>query len=171
MRVTTFIAGMAIGALAGMYLADRRSLSHLQSKIQLAGDVVTDVMGNMRGKVMDTAFSAMGMPSSSPSHNKSVHTMSQPSTAIQQQSHRDSINLERIKDLIERDPEVKRQVDAILHESGNSSMKTAETKSSTASGSVDKHEHAAATSSAIAKKEPNANAAKASHSSDQHSHH
>lgn len=120
MRITTFIAGMAIGALTGMYMADRRSLSHLQSKIQLAGDMVTDVMGKAKGKVMETAFqvatntdaSQMAVGSSG-SSSKAASTSS-----TTQSSSQPSYTLEHVKELIERDPEVKRQVDAIMRESG-----------------------------------------------------
>lgn len=123
MRITTFIAGMAIGALTGMYMADRRSLSHLQSKIQLAGDMVTDVMGKAKGKVMETAFQvatntdasqmAGGSSGSSGSSSKAASTSSTTPSSSQP-----SYTLEHVKELIERDPEVKRQVDAIMRESG-----------------------------------------------------
>lgn len=120
MRITTFIAGMAIGALTGMYMADRRSLSHLQSKIQLAGDMVTDVMGKAKGKVMETAFqvatntdASQMAGGSSGSSSKAASTSSTTPSSSQP-----SYTLEHVKELIERDPEVKRQVDAIMRESG-----------------------------------------------------
>ncbi|WP_195571040.1 DNA-directed RNA polymerase [Paenibacillus sp. 1001270B_150601_E10] len=120
MRITTFIAGMAIGALAGMCLADRRSLSQLQSKFQLAGDVVTDVMGKAKGKVMETAFQvATNTDASQMSSGSSAQSSTNASSASTQQtsSASSSYSLETVKDLIERDPEVKRQVDAIIRES------------------------------------------------------
>ena len=128
MRVTTFIAGMAIGALAGMYMADRRSLTNLQSKLQLAGNVVTDVVDMAKDKVMDTAFQVMtgsgSQPSQSQTHSPSHATDSssgQQQASSSTTSHaasttQGSINLDRIKDLIQRDPELKKQVDAIIHE-------------------------------------------------------
>ncbi|MDK8179449.1 DNA-directed RNA polymerase [Paenibacillus sp. UMB4589-SE434] len=115
MRITTFIAGMAVGTLAGMYMADRRSLSQLQSKLQIAGDMMSDVVGKAKGKVMESAFSVMG--------NTGLEEQLQDSSGHQAShtSHNDSFNLDRVKELIERDPEVKRQVDAILRDSQGSS--------------------------------------------------
>lgn len=174
MRVTTFIAGLAIGALGGMYLADRRSLSHLQSKIQLAGDVVSDVVGMAKGKVMDTAFATMtgsnSHPSSTPSHSHAESSQSQVSVTNGQShagssgassssahSTRDSINLERVKELIERDPELKRQVDAIIHESS--------------AGGKSQAEHVSVQSKTDAAKGTSADRSKSSTSSNSHSHH
>lgn len=132
MRVTTFIAGMAIGALAGMYMADRRSLINLQSKLQLAGNVVTDVVDMAKDKVMDAAFNVMTGSGSQPSQSQTHSTSHATGTASGQQqasssttsqasststsTTQGSINLDRIKDLIQRDPELKKQVDAIIHE-------------------------------------------------------
>lgn len=155
MRVTTFIAGMAIGALAGMYMADRRSLINLQSKLQLAGNVVTDVVDMAKDKVMDAAFNVMTGSGSQPSQSQSHSTSHAADSASGQQqasssttsqasstsTTQGSINLDRIKDLIQRDPELKKQVDAIIHECsvdskhGAAEQKPETQKSSSASSS------------------------------------
>ncbi|WP_245595985.1 DNA-directed RNA polymerase [Paenibacillus taiwanensis] len=132
MRITTFIAGMAVGTLAGMYMADRRSLSQLQSKLQIAGDMMSDVVGKARGKVMESAFSVMG--------NTALDEESQDSSGhqVSHTSHHDSFSLDRVKELIERDPEVKRQVDAILRDSQGQSSTVGATAGATSTGSVSK---------------------------------
>ena len=139
MRVTTFIAGMAIGALAGMYIADRRSLATLQSKLQLAGNVVTDVVDMAKDKVMDTAFTVMTGSNGHSNQNQNQSQAQSPSassTSGQQTSSsttasnsHGTINLDRIKDLIQRDPELKKQVDAIIHECSVDSGHAANQKS------------------------------------------
>lgn len=106
-RVTSFISGAAIGILAGMYLADRRSLTNLQSKLQVAGNVVQDVVGKAKDKVMDATMS--NIPDIAALLDmKSAKEAPKP----------DAFSLDRVKELIDRDPEVKRKVDAILRENG-----------------------------------------------------
>lgn len=107
MKVTSFISGAAIGILAGMYLADRRSLANLQSKLQVAGNVVQDVVGKAKEKVMDVTTS--NMPDIA-----SLLDMKLSKEAAKS----DTFSLDRVKELIDRDPEVKRKVDAILSENG-----------------------------------------------------
>ncbi|MGZ9586880.1 hypothetical protein [Paenibacillus marinisediminis] len=168
MRVTTFIAGMAVGALAGMCLADRRTLTNLQSRIQLAGDVVTDVVGMAGGKVMDTAMTALSQVSAlggqsqqqaqggaqqqaqaggnqqqaqaggnqqqaqAGSMQQAQAGGAQQQKTQQQSSQQDNVSLERIKELIARDPQLKRQVDAILQEAGSSSNAASQSANQTA---------------------------------------
>ncbi|EJW18108.1 DNA-directed RNA polymerase [Paenibacillus alvei] len=106
MKVTSFISGAAIGILAGMYLADRRSLANLQSRLQVAGNVVQDVVGKAKDKVMDASAS---MPDIA-----SLLDLKMSKEAPKS----DAFSLDRVKELIDRDPEVKRKVDAILRENG-----------------------------------------------------
>lgn len=106
MRVTSFISGAAIGILAGMYMADRRSLANLQSRLQLAGNVVQDVVGKAKDKVLDATAS---MPD--------ITSMLDMKTS-KEVPKSDAFSLDRVKELIDRDPEVKRKVDAILRENG-----------------------------------------------------
>ena len=173
MRVTTFIAGMAVGALAGMCLADRRTLTNLQSRIQLAGDVVTDVVGMAGGKVMDTAMTALSQVSSMGSQlqqqvqggaQQQAHAggmqqaqaggtqQSAQASGMQQQAQagsaqqqktqqqaqaggaqQDKGSLGRIKELSALDPELKRQVDAIIHEAGSASTTASQMSNQAAS--------------------------------------
>ncbi|MCM3341679.1 DNA-directed RNA polymerase [Paenibacillus sp. MER TA 81-3] len=105
MKVTSFISGAAIGILAGMYMADRRSLANLQSKLQLAGDMVQDVMGKAKDKVMDSTLTKKMSNMTTLMDSKAQHGV-------------DGFSLDRIKALIDGDPEVRRKVDAILSENG-----------------------------------------------------
>ncbi|MCE5169591.1 DNA-directed RNA polymerase [Paenibacillus profundus] len=105
MRVNAFISGAAIGILAGMYMADRRSLANLQSKLQLAGDMVQDVMGKAKDKVMDSALTKKMSNMTTLMDSKAQHSV-------------DGFSLDQIKALIDGDPEVRRKVDAILSENG-----------------------------------------------------
>lgn len=157
MRVTTFIAGMAIGALAGMYMADRRSLATLQSKLQLAGHVVTDVVDMAKDKVMDTAYTVMNGSSSHSSQSQN-HSQAKSQTGLTTSGHSASstttvsnahgtINLDRIKDLIQRDPELKKQVDAIIHECSVDANHTANEKKEAQKPADSVHTKTAATSS------------------------
>jgi len=107
-KVTSFISGAAIGILAGMYLADRRSLANLQSKLHVAGNVVQDVVGKAKDKVMDVTTSNM----------PDIASLLDMKKLSKEASKSDSFSLDRVKELIERDPEVKRKVDAILRENG-----------------------------------------------------
>ncbi|GAC41888.1 hypothetical protein [Paenibacillus popilliae] len=100
-----FFTGTALGVIAGMYMADRRSLANLQSKLQLAGDVMQDVMGKAKNKMMDSTMM---------SNLADMSTLSQASG----QSNANEFSLDKVKQLIDRDPEVKRKVDAILRENG-----------------------------------------------------
>ncbi|WP_028593500.1 hypothetical protein [Paenibacillus assamensis] len=117
MRVTTFLTGLTIGALAGIYLADRRSFEQLQAKLQTAGDVVNDVVGKAKNQVVETAIESFAQGTSTVG-NTLAKTSQAVTSAVVKEQH--TPRLEQIKELIERDPEVKRQVDAILRESGAS---------------------------------------------------
>ncbi|WP_232275389.1 DNA-directed RNA polymerase [Paenibacillus sp. 481] len=127
MRVTTFIAGTAIGILAGMYMADRRSLAALQSKLQTAGNVVQDLMSNAKGSVLDNTLMKFADLSSLSTASSAATT----SAASQGQGtgSNEVFSLDRVKDLINNDPAVKRKVDAILRENGLAPTPTAPTKS------------------------------------------
>nr|WP_240464375.1 DNA-directed RNA polymerase [Paenibacillus apiarius] len=89
-----------------MYMADRRSLANLQSKLQLAGDMVQDVMGKAKDKVMDTALT------------KKMSNMTSLMMDSKAQPSDTGFSLDQVKALIDRDPEVRRKVDAILSENG-----------------------------------------------------
>ncbi|TVX92859.1 DNA-directed RNA polymerase [Paenibacillus agilis] len=116
MRVTTFLTGLTIGALAGIYLADRRSFEQLQSKLQTAGDVVNDVVGMAKNRVVETALDSFAQSSSSVGSTQVKANQVSTAAAVSKEHH--TPRLDQIKELIDRDPEVKRQVDAILRESG-----------------------------------------------------
>ncbi|MCR8842996.1 DNA-directed RNA polymerase [Paenibacillus sp. SC116] len=117
MRVTTFLTGLSIGALAGIYLADRRSFEQLQSKLQTAGDVVNDVVGKAKNQVVETALESLAQGSSTVGSTL-AKTSQVLTNAVSKEHH--TPRLDQIKELIDRDPEVRRQVDAILRESGAS---------------------------------------------------
>lgn len=106
MNMRAFFTGTALGVIAGMYMADRRSLANLQSKLQLAGDVMQDVMGKAKNKMMDSAMMS------------NLADMGSAMTKAAGQSNANEFSLDKVKQLIDRDPEVKRKVDAILSENG-----------------------------------------------------
>ncbi|MBD8497655.1 DNA-directed RNA polymerase [Paenibacillus arenosi] len=127
MRVTTFLTGLTIGALAGIYLADRRSFEQLQSKLQTAGDVVNDVVGKARNRAVETALDSFAQGASSVGSTQTQVKATHASTTSVSKEHH-TPRLDQIKELIERDPEVKKQVDAILRESGAArALSTSET--------------------------------------------
>ncbi|MDU5142673.1 MAG: DNA-directed RNA polymerase [Paenibacillus dendritiformis] len=99
-----FFTGTALGVIAGMYMADRRSLANLQSKLQVAGNVMQDVMGQAKNKVMDSAMTLANMG----------NALSKAAS----QANPNEFSLDKVKQLIDSDPEVKRKVDAILRENG-----------------------------------------------------
>ncbi|CAH8245625.1 DNA-directed RNA polymerase [Paenibacillus melissococcoides] len=100
-----FFTGTALGVIAGMYMADRRSLANLQSKLQVAGNVMQDVMGQAKNKVMDSAMTNLANVGNALSKAAS-------------QANPNEFSLDKVKQLIDSDPEVKRKVDAILSENG-----------------------------------------------------
>lgn len=104
MNMRAFFTGTALGVIAGMYMADRRSLANLQSKLQVAGNVMQDVMGQAKNKVMDSAMTLANMG----------NALSKAAS----QANPNEFSLDKVKQLIDSDPEVKRKVDAILRENG-----------------------------------------------------
>ncbi|CAH8771490.1 DNA-directed RNA polymerase [Paenibacillus dendritiformis] len=100
-----FFTGSALGVIAGMYMADRRSLANLQSKLQVAGNVMQDVMGQAKNKVMDSAMTNLA-------------NMGNALSKAAGQANANEFSLDKVKQLIDSDPEVKRKVDAILSENG-----------------------------------------------------
>lgn len=105
MKMRAFFTGTALGVIAGMYMADRRSLANLQSKLQVAGNVMQDVMGQAKNKVMDSAMTNLA-------------NMGSALSKAAGQSSANEFSLDKVKQLIDSDPEVKRKVDAILSENG-----------------------------------------------------
>jgi len=103
-NMRAFFTGTALGVIAGMYMADRRSLANLQSKLQVAGNVMQDVMGQAKNKVMDSAMTLANMG----------NALSKAAS----QANPNEFSLDKVKQLIDSDPEVKRKVDAILRENG-----------------------------------------------------
>lgn len=105
MNMRAFFTGSALGVIAGMYMADRRSLANLQSKLQVAGNVMQDVMGQAKNKVMDSAMTNLA-------------NMGNALSKAAGQANANEFSLDKVKQLIDSDPEVKRKVDAILSENG-----------------------------------------------------
>lgn len=113
MRVTTLISGVALGILTGMYLADRRSLVHLQSKLHTVGNVVQDVVDKAKHKVVDVTENLMNMPEIASLLHKHIG---------KETANKEAYTLDQVKKWIERDPEIKKKVDDILRENGLAAM-------------------------------------------------
>lgn len=125
MNMRAFFTGTALGVIAGMYMADRRSLANLQSKLQVAGDVMQDVMGQAKNKVMDSAMMS------------SLADMGSALSKAASQSSANEFSLDKVKQLIDRDPEVKRKVDAILSENGLAPLPSSMNSSAASSSAQD----------------------------------
>ncbi|MFD3273403.1 DNA-directed RNA polymerase [Paenibacillus dendritiformis] len=119
-----FFTGSALGVIAGMYMADRRSLANLQSKLQVAGNVMQDVMGQAKNKVMDSAMTNLA-------------NMGNALSKAAGQANTNEFSLDKVKQLIDSDPEVKRKVDAILSENGLAPLPSSMNSSAAAASAQD----------------------------------
>lgn len=124
MNMRAFFTGSALGVIAGMYMADRRSLANLQSKLQVAGNVMQDVMGQAKNKVMDSAMTNLA-------------NMGNALSKAAGQANTNEFSLDKVKQLIDSDPEVKRKVDAILSENGLAPLPSSMNSSAAAASAQD----------------------------------
>jgi hypothetical protein len=123
-NMRAFFTGSALGVIAGMYMADRRSLANLQSKLQVAGNVMQDVMGQAKNKVMDSAMTNLA-------------NMGNALSKAAGQANTNEFSLDKVKQLIDSDPEVKRKVDAILSENGLAPLPSSMNSSAAAASAQD----------------------------------